>query len=90
MSELIKPANNKAHNYARIGNTMTVNQLMAKLRSLQKQGYGKVPVHMLAHDNRLGETQGEVEKVFHYDRSEDDYCCADPDSTQVSEAIYIA
>ena len=51
---------------------MTVNQLMAKLRYMQKRGHGKVSVHMIAHDNSPGETQGEVGDVYHYTKTEVD------------------
>jgi len=43
---------------------MTVNQLMAKLRTMQKLGHGDTEVHFIAHDNCEGETQGEVRSVY--------------------------
>ena len=53
---------------------MTVNQLMAKLRTEQKAGNGKLDVHMLAHDNCLGETQGTVSSVSYFEKSDEDDC----------------
>ena len=50
---------------------MTVNQLMVKLRREQSEGNGKLKVHFLAHDNSLGETQGEINSVFHYEKQDD-------------------
>ena len=48
---------------------MTVDQLMAKLKTEQKRGNGKLEVHMLAHDNCAGETQGTVSSVSHFEKS---------------------
>jgi hypothetical protein len=73
---------------------MNVNQLMAKLRAEQKAGHGKCEVHMLAHDNIMGETQGEVQSVIHFekdDNEEDGYAGRD-DSMYASiprEVVYL-
>ncbi len=70
---------------------MNVNQLMARLRTLQKQGHGKIEVHMLAHDNSQGETQGEVCSVSYYEKEEYHRVAADEplfDSTP-DEMIYL-
>jgi hypothetical protein len=70
---------------------MTVNQLMAKLRQMQKQGHGKVAVHMIAHDNYLGESQGEVGDVYYYTKAKEEREVADHtlfDSTP-NEMVYL-
>ena len=51
---------------------MTVNKLIAKLRHEQKAGNGKLEVHILAHDNCLGETQGRVSSVTFYEKDRDE------------------
>ena len=51
---------------------MTVNQLMAKLRTQQIEGHGDVEVHMLAHDNSIVESQGTVFYVSHYEKDQKD------------------
>ena len=52
---------------------MTVNQLMAKLKTEQRNGNGKLEVHMLAHDNVHGESQGTVWSVSHFEKSDKDH-----------------
>lgn len=70
---------------------MNVNQLMAKLRTMQKEGHGKVEVHMLAHDNYIGESQGQVMSVSHYEKDNDDRDHADRDLYDLTpeEMVYL-
>lgn len=51
---------------------MTVNELIAKLRSEQRAGNGKLEVHVLAHDNCVGETQCTVNHVSFYEKDPDE------------------
>lgn len=47
---------------------MNLNKLIARLRQLQKNGCGKLAVHVLAHDNSAGESQGTVFSVSYYEK----------------------
>lgn len=47
---------------------MTVNKLIQALRKEQKEGNGALQVHILAHDNCLGETQCCVHSVSYYEK----------------------
>lgn len=51
---------------------MTVNQLIRGLKAEQKAGNGSLKVHILAHDNCEGETQGEVFCVRYYKKDGED------------------
>ena len=47
---------------------MTVNELIIELRKQRREGYGQVEVHIIAHDNCDGETQGCVHSVRFYEK----------------------
>ena len=47
---------------------MNVYQLVRSLKAEQKAGHGKLEVHVLAHDNCTGETQGIIWDIYHYDK----------------------
>jgi hypothetical protein len=70
---------------------MTVNQLINQLNKLKKDGHGGVHVHMLAHDNVLGESQGEVCFVNHFEKDEYDEFGGDLDlyKSLPNEVVYL-
>jgi hypothetical protein len=47
---------------------MKLNKFIGELKKLQKEGYGNVEVHVIAHDNAIGESQGPVNNVSHYEK----------------------
>jgi len=49
---------------------MNVNQLIRALKCEQKAGNGSLEVHILAHDNCIGETQGTMYAVNHYEKGD--------------------
>ena len=70
---------------------MTVNELIKDLKRMQKQGHGKTAVHITAHDNSEGESQGEVYSCYYYEKEFGDREHADPrlfDSTP-TEMVYL-
>lgn len=51
---------------------MILNKVISELKKLQKAGYGKTEVHVLAHDNCEGETQGTIQFISLFEKDPDE------------------